>query len=80
MPEMIDTQDCLNGSTILRRGAVRREEFDPTNQEHLRSLECFVATGRWGDVQFFTEAPYIDVPMTVLMKFTMYQLWRNAAA
>ena len=60
---------------ILRKATtVPRETFDPTNPLHIESFKHFVRTGNWGDVQFFTELPYIEVPMTVLMKFAMHAL------
>lgn len=69
MPDFADSYDFLNRSTILRRAAINRQNFDPTNEQHLASLKLFIQTGNWGDVQFFCEFPFSDVPMTVLMKF-----------
>lgn len=73
MPYFTDTSDCLNLSTLLRRQSVNRVFFDPSLQSHLDSLDVFLRTGNWGEVQFYCEHPYIDVPMTVLMKFARYQ-------
>lgn len=53
---------------------VRREKFDPANEEHLASFKIFIETGNWGDVQFHAELPFIEVPMTVLMKFAGHHL------
>jgi hypothetical protein len=61
-------------SNILRRAFVTRQEFDPTNIEHIASLKCFVSTGNWGEMQFFAELPFIEVPTTVLMKYVQHQL------
>ncbi len=74
MPDFVETSDFLNRSTVLRRATVNRATFDPTNKQHLASLKAFIATGNWGDVQFYCEFPFSDVPMTVLMKFAGYHL------
>lgn len=73
MPDFLDHPDCLNMSTILRRQSVVRTFFDPSLQSHLDSLDVFLRTGNWGEVQFYCEHPYTDVPMTVLMKFALYE-------
>jgi hypothetical protein len=73
MPYFADTSDVLNLSTALRRHSVNRVLFDPSLETHLDSMRAFLRTGNWGDVQFYCETPYTDVPMTVLMKFAMYQ-------
>ena len=54
---------------ILKQPLVDRQKFDPTNDSHLASFKDFIRTGNWGDIQFFTELPYNEVPMTVLMKY-----------
>ena len=54
---------------ILKQPLINRQKFDPTNDSHLASFEVFMRTGNWGDIQFFTELPYNEVPMTVLMKY-----------
>lgn len=60
---------------ILQRTVhVKREKFDPTNQAHLDSLAAYLRTGNWGDIQFYPELPFIEVPITVLTKFAMHHL------
>jgi hypothetical protein len=62
-------------SDILRQARlVSREIFDPTNQEHMESFKTFLRTGNWGEVQFWPELPYIEVPMTVMMKYVLHTL------
>ena len=56
---------------VLKKSLIRREHFDPANVEHLASFDTFIRTGNWGDVQFFAEAPYTEVPITVLTKFAL---------
>lgn len=73
MPDFADSSDVLNLSTALRRHTVNRVSFDPSLQSHLDSFDVFLRTGNWGDIQFYCEHPYTDVPMTVLMKFAMYE-------
>lgn len=58
-------------STLSR---VNRVTFDPSKKAHLESVKTFMETGNWGDIQFFCEYPYTDVPMTVLTKFTAFKL------
>lgn len=64
----------LHLASTLRGTRVRRENFDPTNAEHLDSLRKFVSTGSWGEVKFFAEAPFTEVPATVMMKFAAHTL------
>jgi hypothetical protein len=60
---------------ILRRARlVNREIFDPTNEAHLLSLKVFLATGNWGDVQFYPEAPFTEAPATVMTKYARHML------
>ncbi len=60
---------------ILRRARlVNREIFDPTNEAHLLSLKIFLATGNWGAVQFYPEAPFTEAPATVLTKYARHAL------
>ena len=66
--------DFLSGSGILRNARIIREEFDPTKYEHLESLRAFLNTGNWGVVQFYPEAPYLNVPETVLRKMADHNL------
>ena len=74
MPAFSDTPDFLSRSALLRRHGHTRTLFDPENQEHRDSLKHFIVTGNWGPVQFYTEHPYTDVPMTTLMKLAGYYL------
>ncbi len=63
---------ALGSSTLLRTAHVQRETFDPSDGRHIESFRTFLETGNWGEIQFHVEAPYTDVPMTVLMKFAQY--------
>lgn len=74
MPEFRDSSDFLNTSTSLRRANPNREFFNPENGLHVDSLKHFLRTGNWGQFQFYCEAPYTDVPMTVLMLFAQHEL------
>lgn len=56
---------------VLKKSLVRREHFDPANVDHLASFDVYLRTGNWGDIQFFAEAPYTEVPITVLSKFAL---------
>jgi len=69
----------LHLASSLRGTRVRRESFDPTNQEHLESLRKFVSTGSWGEVKFFAEAPFTEVPATVMMKYAAHTLGTTQA-
>ncbi len=62
-------QNRVNGFSCINRA-----DFDPTVQRHLDSLKKFLETGNWGDIQFFCEYPYTDVPTTVLMKYAAFKL------
>lgn len=53
---------------------VKREIFDPENSAHVASLKHFLRTGNWGEIQFEAELPYIEVPMTVVMKYARWVL------
>lgn len=67
--------DMLGKSGLLRKSTlVKREDFDPTNIDHLKSLRCYVETGNWGDVQFYIELPYTTVPETVMRKMVSHTL------
>ncbi len=59
-------------SSILRTTVITREAFDPANEAHLKSLDKYLETGTWGDVQFHPEHPYFDVVTTVLAKFALH--------
>lgn len=62
-------------SDILKQAnLVNRVNFDPTNAAHLESFKTFLRTGTWGELQFYPEIPYIEVPMTVMMKFALHTL------
>lgn len=73
MPDFSESHDFMNNSPMLRSHCAARALFDPANEQHLESFKTFLATGNWGSIQFLCEAPYTDVPMTVLMKFAMYK-------
>ena len=66
--------DSLGQSGILRNARIERAEFDPTRKEHLESLREFLNTGSWGKIQFYPEAPYLNVPETVLRKTANWAL------
>ena len=60
---------------ILRRARlVRREVFDPTNEEHVASFKVYLATGGWGEIQFYPEDPFNEAPATVMTKFARHAL------
>lgn len=63
----------LNAAASLRQSLIERAVFDPTNQEHLESLDAYLRTGNWGAIQFLPELPFVEVPITVLTKFAMHQ-------
>lgn len=69
MPNFVDVTNDAVSSRVLRGSQVRREPFNPTDREHLTSLQHYLETGNWGDVQFFAEYPQVSVPETVLRKF-----------
>lgn len=62
----------LNTAASLRKPLVEREFFNPDDPRHLASLDVFLKTGNWGDIQFYPELPFIEVPITVLTKFAMH--------
>jgi hypothetical protein len=74
MPDFIEPSDRLY-SRLLKDHRVRREYFDPDNQQHRVSLERFLVTGNWGDVQFFIEPPFVTVPEMVLRRFALHSLY-----
>lgn len=59
---------------ILARGGVNRVTFDPSNPKHQKSLRSYLKDGNWGDIQFFSEEPFMNVPATVMHKFCLYAL------
>jgi hypothetical protein len=73
MPDFADTSDVLNLSSALRRASVNRTSFDPSKESHLESFRIFLRTGNWGEIQFYCEHPFTDVPMTVLMKYATHR-------
>lgn len=78
MPEFCDVFDPLGGSRSLRSKPITRVIFDPTNHDHQLSLKQFLNTGKWGNIQFYAEHPYSDVPMTVLVKYSKFILKHEA--
>jgi hypothetical protein len=74
MPDFLDNLDFMSRSTTLRLHGVARTFFDPANPDHCASLKHFMEQGTWGNVQFYPEFPYTEVPMTVLAKFVAYHL------
>jgi len=73
MPDFTDNDHFMNRSTVLRRHGSGRAHFDPTNEAHVESMRTFVSTGNWGKQQFYPEAPFTDVPTTVLMKYAAHR-------
>lgn len=61
-------------SVLSRARPVQREMFDASNPLHVESLESYLRTGNWGEVQFWSELPYHDAPSTVLAKFARHTL------
>jgi len=59
---------------VLSPQVIKRDIFDPVNEEHLTSLKKYLTTGRWGDVQFYSEYPYTTVRDTVLTKYANFML------
>lgn len=74
MPNFIDSCDPLGKSSLLRTNVVRREIFDPTKHEHQLSLKHYLDTGTWGEIQFYAEHPFTEVPITVLTKYAKFVL------
>ncbi len=64
----------LTPTVLHSREMIRREFFDPKNEQHVESMKAFVRTGNWGNVQFFCEHPYTDVPTTVFMHYLEHHL------
>jgi hypothetical protein len=71
---MTTSADMLGQSGILRNARIIREEFDPLCSDHRDSLREFLDTGNWGKIQFYPEAPYLNVPETVLRKLAIWAL------
>jgi hypothetical protein len=68
------TATIATRSQVLRNAQIRREDFDPRNSEHRDSLRTFIETGKWGDVQFYAEYPYLSVPEMVLRRMVIHAL------
>lgn len=62
----------LMTSNTLRKAVIMREFFDPANPAHIQSAKQFLETGKWGKMQFFVEAPFTNVPDTVMRKLANY--------
>lgn len=71
---MAHSADMLGQSGILRNARIERVEFDPLDGDHRDSLREFLDTGNWGKIQFYPEAPYLNVPETVLRKLAHWAL------
>ena len=61
-------------SAVLKRSAPRREFFDPKNKAHVKSMMVFLETGKWGEIQFICEPPFISVPEYVFRKYLCHKL------
>lgn len=53
---------------------VKRVNFDTESKSHVESLNVFIKTGRWGDIQFNVESPCITVVETVMRKFIQHHI------
>ena len=76
MPEFVDDggNDFMSRSAALRNHGRTRAAFDPRNEKHVASLKHYLETGSWGDVMFFLEHPFTDVPTYVLTQYTSFML------
>ena len=70
----MDILDPLGGSSILRKGPITREIFNPDNRLHRESLKHFLKMGCWKGPQFYVEYPCSTVPETVLRKMALKAL------
>lgn len=61
-------------SAVLKRAAPVREFFDPKNKAHVKSMTVFLQTGKWGEIQFICEPPFISVPEYVFRKYLCHKL------
>jgi hypothetical protein len=59
---------------ILNHFKPARVYFNPKNAAHLASLRSFIETGRWGEIQFDAEPPFVNVPEYVLRKYAAHLL------
>lgn len=64
----------LMTSNTLRRAVISREFFDPVNPVHIQSAKQFLENGKWGKTQFFVEAPFTNVPDTVMRKLANHAI------
>jgi len=64
----------LMTSNTLRKAVIMREFFDPVNPTHIQSAKQFLETGKWGKMQFFVEAPFTNVPDTVMRKLANHAI------
>lgn len=75
MPDFVENgNDFLSRSAALRTHGGSRAAFDPKNEKHVASLKHYLETGSWGDVMFFLEHPFTDVPTYVLTQYACHQL------
>ena len=61
-------------SAILDAARITRVAFDPTDTSHRTSLKAFLETGKWGNVRFKTELPYLDAYTTAMAKLAKHHL------
>lgn len=64
-------------SKLLNSAVITRVKFNPKNTKHRESAKKFFETGKWGDIRFQTEFPYLDTPTTVLHKLANHTLKIN---
>jgi hypothetical protein len=76
MPDFISFPDARLQSRILKDHQIKREIFDPSKRAHRESLNQYLKTGNWGDIQFYVENPYATVPETVLRKMAAAAITR----
>ena len=74
MPYFCDNVNDKIHYGVLTPPVIKRERFDPMNEEHLSSLKKYLSVGKWGDVQFYSEYPYATVRDTVLTKCANFML------
>lgn len=61
-------------SVLNRAQLINRQIFNPADESHVNSLKEYLRTGNWGDVQFYAELPFVEVPITVITKYAQHQL------
>jgi hypothetical protein len=77
MADFIEADETMGNTprfTILNRCLPAREFFDPKKKAHRDSAKKFLETGKWGNILFHAEHPYVDVPTTILVKLANHQL------